>query len=48
VQSDQIVRPENAVPGDVVVLTKPLGTQVAVNLHQWLYKPEDWAKVSTQ
>jgi len=30
------LRPEFAVAGDVVVLTKPLGTQVAVNAHQWL------------
>ena len=30
------VRPENAVVGDVLVLTKPLGTQIAVNAHQWL------------
>ena len=22
--------------GDVIVLTKPLGTQIAVNAHQWL------------
>lgn len=29
-------RPDSAVPGDVLVLTKPLGTQVAVNAHQWL------------
>ena len=29
-------RPENAVVGDVLVLTKPLGTQIAVNAHQWL------------
>lgn len=36
VREEQLVRPENAVPGDVVVLTKPLGTQVAVNAHQWL------------
>lgn len=28
--------PDGAVPGDVLVLTKPLGTQVAVNAHQWL------------
>ncbi|MBW01558.1 Selenide, water dikinase 1, partial [Eschrichtius robustus] len=28
--------PDNAVPGDVLVLTKPLGTQVAVAVHQWL------------
>lgn len=29
-------RPDSAVPGDVLVLTKPLGTQVAVSAHQWL------------
>lgn len=29
-------RPDNAVPGDVLVLTKPLGTQVGVAVHQWL------------
>lgn len=29
-------RPDNAVPGDVLILTKPLGTQVAVAVHQWL------------
>ena len=28
--------PDSAVPGDVLVLTKPLGTQVAVTAHQWL------------
>jgi selenide, water dikinase len=26
---------DGAQPGDVVVLTKPLGTQVAVNVHEW-------------
>lgn len=31
-----VSRPDNAVPGDVLVLTKPLGTQVAVAVHQWL------------
>ena len=31
-----ILRPENAVVGDVLVLTKPLGTQIAVNAHLWL------------
>jgi selenide,water dikinase len=29
-------RPGNAVAGDVLVLTKPLGTQIAVNAHQWM------------
>ena len=31
-----IFRPEDAMVGDVLVLTKPLGTQIAVNAHQWL------------
>lgn len=29
-------RPDQAVEEDVIVLTKPLGTQVAVNAHQWI------------
>lgn len=33
---EQMIRPFHAVPGDAVVLTKPLGTQVAVNALQWL------------
>jgi selenide,water dikinase len=36
------IRPENAVPGDVLVLTKPLGTQVASNVHQWLFNDQKW------
>lgn len=31
-----MLRPESAVAGDVLVLTKPLGTQIAVNAYQWL------------
>ena len=31
----QIIRPEAGRPGDVLVLTKPLGTQVAVNCQEW-------------
>lgn len=38
-------RPENAEPGDVLVLTKPLGTQIAVNAHQWLERPEWWNRI---
>lgn len=41
----QIIRPENAVMGDVIILTKPLGTQVAVNLFQWKKMPERWDRV---
>lgn len=33
---DQFVMPNAAVAGDVLVCTKPLGTQVSVNLHQWM------------
>merc|ERR1719228_2512158 len=40
-----VVMPESARPGDVLVLTKPLGTQVAVNAHQWLEQPERWNRI---
>ena len=30
------LRPEHARPGDLLVLTKPLGTQVAANCFEWL------------
>ena len=42
---DIIIRPESAVVGDVLVLTKPLGTQIAVNAHQWLDQPERWNRI---
>lgn len=35
VTEKEMVRPEGLQNGDVLVLTKPLGTQVAVNLWQW-------------
>ena len=38
-------RPDNAVVGDVLVMTKPLGTQVAVNAYQWLDQPERWNRI---
>jgi len=41
----QFLRPENAVVGDVLVLTKPLGTQLAVNCNQWMYMEEKWKKI---
>ena len=34
-KEDQIIRPVGGKPGDVLVLTKPLGTQVAVNCQEW-------------
>ncbi|NXR33540.1 SPS1 dikinase, partial [Zosterops hypoxanthus] len=38
-------RPDSAVPGDVLVLTKPLGTHMAVTAHQWLDMPDRWNKI---
>ena len=38
---------DGLVLGDVLVLTKPLGTQIAVNLHQWLRTGHPlWTRVS--
>jgi len=38
------LRPDGAEVGDVIVITKPLGTQIAVNAHQWLDNPERFAR----
>jgi selenide, water dikinase len=35
---EHFIRPENAQIGDVIVLTKALGTQVSVNAYEWLTK----------
>jgi len=41
-----VIMPENAEAGMVLVLTKALGTQVVVNLHQWMEEEGDkWDKV---
>ena len=37
VAEHEFIKSDGAKPGDVVVLTKPLGTQVAVNVHQWRF-----------
>lgn len=42
---DEYILPNGAVEGDVIVLTKPLGTQIAVNAHQWLDGPQWWEKI---
>lgn len=41
----RIFRPDCAVVGDVLVLTKPLGTYVASNAYQWLNQPERWNRI---
>lgn len=42
----QIILPEGSSPGEVLVLTKPLGTQIAVNAHQWILMKDRWEKIS--
>eukprot|EP00746_Dinoflagellata_sp_MGD_P008067 gnl/MRDRNA2_/MRDRNA2_116082_c0_seq1.p1 gnl/MRDRNA2_/MRDRNA2_116082_c0~~gnl/MRDRNA2_/MRDRNA2_116082_c0_seq1.p1 ORF type:complete len:309 (-),score=58.65 gnl/MRDRNA2_/MRDRNA2_116082_c0_seq1:197-1123(-) len=39
-KEQDFIRPQHAVAGDVLVLTKPLGTQLAVNMREWLHQPE--------
>lgn len=41
-KTGDFVVPENAVAGDLIVLTKPLGTQVAVNVNQWMRQQNNW------
>ena len=43
-KKEDIIMPINAVPGDVIVLTKPIGTQLAVNAKQWMWDKEKWSK----
>lgn len=43
---DKIIMPDGAKAGEVLILTKPLGTQIAVNAHQWIDVPEKWEKIS--
>jgi len=42
---NEFIMQDSAVVGDVLVLTKPLGTQVAVNAHQWLDVPDKWNRI---
>lgn len=44
-QPNEFIVPDNSLVGDVLVLTKPLGTQVAVNAHQWLEQSERWNRI---
>lgn len=39
-REDEYTRPNHGRAGDILVLTKPLGTQVAVNLKQWSLSKE--------
>ncbi|ESO06545.1 hypothetical protein HELRODRAFT_184938 [Helobdella robusta] len=44
-QSNEYIMPDNAMIGDVLVLTKPLGTLVAANAYQWLDVNEKWNRI---
>jgi selenide,water dikinase len=44
-QPNEFIMPDNAVVGDVLVMTKPLGTQVAVNAYQWLDQADKWNRI---
>lgn len=48
-RTQEFISPDGAIVSDVLVLTKPLGTQVAVNAIQWLdnsaANPDRWNKI---
>ncbi|GAB6021501.1 hypothetical protein CHUAL_004106 [Chamberlinius hualienensis] len=44
-QPNEYIIPDCAVVGDVLVLTKPLGTQVAVHAYQWLNQSDRWNRI---
>ncbi|RUP47302.1 Selenide, water dikinase [Jimgerdemannia flammicorona] len=47
VKESELIMPINAVSGDVLILTKPLGTQVAVNANLYLlpHNKEKWERI---
>jgi selenide,water dikinase len=49
VKDNEFVMPNHAVPGDKIILTKPLGTRLAINAMQWLKtSPEKKAKITQE
>lgn len=45
----EIIMPDAAVAGDVLVLTKPLGTQLASLAYQWMITDSDkWKKIQSK
>jgi selenide,water dikinase len=49
VREDEMIRPNNANPGDVLILTKPLGLQLVVNFNQYLKLNNDkWKTLLTK
>lgn len=44
--TSEFIRPVHAVAGDVILLTKPLGTNIAVNMYQWRLDQAKWARIA--
>jgi selenide,water dikinase len=47
-KKEDIIMPVGAQVGDVIVLTKPLGTQIAVNVKQWMSKDDECSTWNTR
>lgn len=46
-KEEDFIRPDGAIAGDILVLTKPLGTQVAINMNIWIVQGgQSWERVS--
>ncbi|KAE8573734.1 inactive selenide, water dikinase-like protein [Halyomorpha halys] len=43
----EIIMPDNAIVGDTIVLTKPLGTQAATMINSWLENENKWKNISS-
>jgi selenide, water dikinase len=43
--TNEFISPDGAIVSDVLVLTKPLGTQVSVNAHQWIDNADRFNKI---
>lgn len=49
VEKSEVIMPDRAADGDVLVVTKPLGTQVIVNAYQWMLEDNDfWKKIEAK
>ncbi|XP_030379724.1 selenide, water dikinase-like [Scaptodrosophila lebanonensis] len=42
---NEFIVPDNVMVGDVIVLTKPVGTQVALAAYNWIDKPKLWRRI---
>ena len=47
-KKEDIIMPINAQAGDLIILTKPIGTQLAVNGKQWMWDPVKFAKYAPE